>query len=286
MNRLHRLALSVVLLSFAGGSLAAIDLSKLVKAKKQLDKIEKVAAMVRPITEEEEYYIGRAVAANLMGKYPLWKNAAATRYVNLIGQWLAVHGERPEIFGGYRFALLDTPELNAFSAPGGIVLLSHGLLLAAESEDELAAVIAHELCHLSARDPVKAIKSERTKALGTFAAGELTAGSSEVVKVFQGSILDVTGTLLQKGYSRGQEKAADLGALTLLEASGYRRAALRSMLEKLSEKEKAKAKVFSAHPPCRDRIAYVDEKVKDDGRAGEPPARQARFSKTVNAAGK
>ncbi len=283
MKTLRRFVFVVLVLALAGG-LGAIDLNKLLKAKKQLDKVGKVAAMVRPITEEEEYFIGRAVAANLMGQYPLWKNAAATRYVNLIGHWLAVHGDRPEIFGGYRFALLDTPELNAFSAPGGIVLLSRGLLAAAENEDELAAVIAHELCHLSSRDPVKAIKSERTKALGTFAAGELTSGSSEVVKVFQGSILDVTGTLLQKGYSRGQEKEADLGALVVLEAAGYRPAALLSMLGKLQEREKAKAKVFSAHPPCRDRIEYVGKKVASGGTA--PQVRRTRFQQVATSAGR
>jgi len=254
-----------------------INLNKLSKAKKG---VEMVAGATHKITEEEEYYIGRAVAANILTQYPLWKNQPLCRYLNLIGKALVLKSERPEIFGGYHFALLDSGEANAFSAPGGIIFLSRGIVEMAENEDEIAAILAHEIRHIVAKDPLKAIKSQRMKSLGTFAAGEAIGSSSEVLGIFKDSVLDISGTLLQKGYSRGQEKDADLQAMDLLAATGYNPEGLLAMLEKCRAIEKKKAKAFSAHPSAAKRIAYVGDAL---GKASgnDMSARSARFKKSV-----
>lgn len=256
-----------------------INLSKLSKAKKGL---ELVSGATHQISEEEEYYIGRAVAANILSQYPLWKNNDLTRYLNLIGKALVLKSERPEIFGGYHFGLLDSNEANAFSAPGGIIFLTRGIVIMAENEDELAAILAHEIQHVVAKDPLKAIKSQRMKALGTFAAGEAIGSSNQVFSIFQDSVLDITGTLLQKGYSRGQEKNADLQALDLLLATGYEPRALLSMLQKVKAVEKKKVKAFSAHPSAAKRIAYVEDNLKLAVNKDDNGARMARFKLIVS----
>jgi predicted Zn-dependent protease len=255
-----------------------ISLSKLSKAKEGVDL---VAGATHKISEEEEYYIGRAVAASILSQYPLWKNPSLSRYLNLIGKTLALKSDRPEIFGGYHFALLDSAEVNALSAPGGIILISRGIAEMARNEDELAAILAHEIQHIVTKDPLKAIKSQRLKALGTFAAGEAMGSGSQVMEIFQESVLDISGTLLQKGYSRGQEKNADLKALDLLAAAGYDPGALLAMLQKVRAIEKKKAKAFSAHPAAGKRISYVNAVI------GKPPdcsreARIARFKKIIS----
>jgi predicted Zn-dependent protease len=255
----------------------SINLSNLSKAKKG---VEAVAGATHKISEEEEYYIGRAVAANILTQYPLWKNQSLCRYLNLIGKALVLKSERPEIFGGYHFALLDSNEANALSAPGGIIFLTRGIVQMAENEDELAAILAHEIRHIVNKDPLKAIKSQRMKSLGTFAAGEAIGSSSEVLNIFKDSVLDISGTLLQKGYSRGQEKDADLQALDLLDAAGYNPKALLTMLEKCRGLEKKKAKAFSAHPSAAKRIDYVGDAIgKSSGK--DMSARSARFKKSV-----
>ena len=255
-----------------------INLSKLSKAKKG---VEMVAGATHKISEEEEYYIGRAVAANILTQYPLMKNQSLCRYLNLIGKALVLKSERPEIFGGYHFAMLDSSEANAFSAPGGIIFLSRGIVEMAENEDEIAAILAHEIQHIVAKDPLKAIKSQRMKSLGTFAAGEAIGSSSEVLSIFKDSVLDITGTLLQKGYSRGQEKDADLGALDLLTKTGYNPEGLLSMLQKCRGIEKKKAKAFSAHPSAAKRIDYVSAALeKVSGK--DMSARFARFKQSVS----
>jgi predicted Zn-dependent protease len=254
-----------------------INLSKLSKAKKS---VEMVSGATHVISEEEEYYIGRAVAANILSQYPLMKNKPLNLYLNLIGKALVLKSERPEIFGGYHFALLDSAEANALSAPGGIIFLSRGIVEMAENEDEIAAILAHEIQHIVSKDPLQAIKSQRMKSLGTFAAGEALGSSSEVLSIFKNSVLDITGTLLQKGYSRSQEKDADLQALDLLAATGYNPKALLAMLEKCRAIEKKKAKAFSAHPSAAKRIDYVSAALgKVSG--NDMTLRSARFKKSV-----
>jgi predicted Zn-dependent protease len=248
-----------------------------INLKKAKQAVGVVANATHQITDEEEYYIGRAVAANLLSQYSLFKNAETGRYLNLIGDLLAVRSGRPQTFGGYHFAVLDSDELNAFAAPGGIVFLTRGLVQAAGDEDELAAVVAHEVCHVVAKDPLKAIKSERMKALGMFTAQELAGSSNKVFEAFQDSVLDISGTLLQKGYSRGQEKDADLAAVDLLAAAGYDPGALLRMLKKMQASEGKKAKVFSAHPKSKDRQKYVADKLGDAPAAVAVAARLERF---------
>jgi predicted Zn-dependent protease len=261
--------------------LAAIKIPSLSQLNKAKKGVELVAGATHTITEEEEYYIGRAVAANILTQYPLWKNQTLSRYLNLIGKALALKSERPEIFAGYHFAVLDSREANAFSAPGGIIFISRGIIDMAENEDEIAAILAHEIRHVVNKDPLKAIKSQRMKTLGTFAAGEAIGSGSEVLNLFKDSVLDISGTLLQKGYSRAQEKEADLQAMDLLDAAGYNPAALLAMLEKCRGVEKKKAKAFSAHPSAAKRIDYVGDAL---GRAPaiDMSARSARFGKNVS----
>jgi len=239
-----------------------------------------VAKATHSITEEEEYYLGRAVAANILTKYPLWKNQKMTDYVNTVGTLLSLRSERPEVYGGYHFGILDTGEVNAWSAPGGIILLTRGLVNLASDEDELAAVIAHEISHIVSKDPLKAVKSERLKQLGLFAAQNVSKG--ELADVLNDSVLDVTGTLLQKGYSRTAEKKADLEALDLLAAAGYNPNALLSMLEKIEEIETKKAAVFSAHPKANTRISYTNERLKQMQTVDTVKYRTERFKKATS----
>ncbi|HDL65299.1 MAG TPA: peptidase M48, partial [Proteobacteria bacterium] len=104
-----------------------------------------VAKTFADITPEQEYYIGRAVAATVLKTYKPYQNKKATRYLNLVGQTLAAASDKPETYGGYHFMIMDSDEINAFSAPGGLIFVSRGMLRLCENEDDLAAVLAHEI---------------------------------------------------------------------------------------------------------------------------------------------
>ncbi len=117
-------------------------------------------------TPEQEYYIGRAVAANILATRKVYDNKAATDYLNVFERSLAIYSDRPETFGGYHVLIMDSDEINAFSAPGGLILVSRGLLRCAQNEDEVAAILAHETSHVVLKHGLNAIKEARkTEAL-------------------------------------------------------------------------------------------------------------------------
>jgi predicted Zn-dependent protease len=87
-----------------------------------------VTKTFQDITPEQEYYIGRTVAATVLAGYKPKDSDDLNGYVNRVGQSLAQFSTKPETFGGYHFLVLDSDEINAFAAPGGLVLVTRGLL--------------------------------------------------------------------------------------------------------------------------------------------------------------
>ncbi len=221
----------------------------------------------RPLSEEEEYYVGRAVAARILSTYPLLENIKLTQYVNLVGKTVALHSDRPITYGGYHFAILNSEEINAFSCPGGIIFITKGTINAVRNEDELAAVLAHEVGHINHRDGISAIQKARltqvATLIGTEAAQRYTpAELSQLVSVFQGSIDDVFKTIVVNGYGRSQEYNADEAALSYLSRSGYNPLALKDFLERLIKQGQASGGgIMKTHPATAERIEKVKQKT-------------------------
>ena len=246
-----------------------------------------VAKSFEDITPEQEYYIGRSVGAVIVNKYKPYTNAEANNYLNLLGQTLAQASDRPETFGGYRFLILDSGEVNAFAAPGGLIFVSRGMLRCCKSENAVAAVLAHEIGHVQLRHGLQAIdKSRLTQALTTLAAeGAKTFGSKELAdltKAFEGSISDVTSTMINNGYSRSFEREADAAAVTILSRVGYSPNGLIAMLSEMEKNLKPGGPDFAkTHPSPKSRI-YDIESLNVVGAASfEVSARQGRFRKAL-----
>lgn len=225
--------------------------------------VSTIGKAARPLAEDEEYYVGRAVAARISSTYPLYRNERLTDYLNLIGQTIALHTDKPTTFGGYHFAILNSPEVNAFACPGGIILITRGMLSSVRSEDELAAVLAHEIAHVIHRDGIAAIQSSRWSealmVIGGNAAREFgPKETAQLVSLFEGSIDDVVKTLVVNGYGREQEKAADAAALGYLAAAGYDPQGLVGYLNRLEQGGKgSKSGIFTTHPGTDERLENV-----------------------------
>lgn len=235
-------------------------------SKEDKEKIDRLALQtekaIRPMNEQEEYYVGRAVAATILGQYRLYRNERLTRYLNEVGQAVALASSRPFTYGGYRFAVLDTDEVNALACPGGIIFVTKGMLKKAQNEEEVAAILAHEIAHVSHKDGLGAIQSARwaevVTALGTEAAKKLSGAElTKLVSLFEGSVNDVAKTLLVNGYSREQESAADLSALGYMKGIGYDPNGLAAFLGKLAQQQTAGANkgFFGTHPGMQDRLS-------------------------------
>lgn len=250
--------------------------------KKALDTSSEKAS--EKITPEQEYYIGRSVAATILTTYkPYEQDAAALRYLNVLGQSLSLSSTKPETFGGYHFSILDTDEINAFAAPGGLIVVSRGLLRCCRTEDALAAVLAHEVGHVEREHGLNAIeKGRRTAFITTLA---VTAGKSlggdqlaELTKNFESTITDITKTMVNSGYSRQSEFEADASAIRILKAVGYNPDGLVDMLDQMQKRLKPGDHGFGAtHPAPKDRIEAARKLIGNPVPISAPAARQQRF---------
>jgi predicted Zn-dependent protease len=242
------------------------------------------------LTPEQEYYIGRAVTAQVLQTYPPLDRPQANAYLNLLGQSLAIFSERPETFGGYHFLLLDSDEINAFAGPGGLILVTRGMLRCCQSEDELAAVLAHEICHVAKKHGLSAIKQGRLTEAFTIIAAESAkqSGSEELAALtreFEGSVSDVVMTLTTSGYSRTQEREADAAAVQLLQRAGYPQAAMLTMLGRMDERlaDAGGLGFAKTHPSARSRADAL-RGVITETEAAPNAVRQQRFSAAMQTA--
>lgn len=240
------------------------------------------------LTPEQEYYIGRSVAATILADYKPFDQAAATRYLNTLGMALALSSDKPETFGGWHFLIMDTDEINAFAAPGGFILVSRGMLRCCRNEDELAAVLAHEIGHVQHEHGLRAIKKSRwTSAftiLGTEAAKNLGGQQlAELTSAFEGAIDDVTATMVNSGYARTLESEADAAALVILRRVGYNPAGLVNMLGEMGRRLEKDTRGFAkTHPDPNDRIKDLQRAIGAITPVEQHPARQARFSAALS----
>lgn len=241
----------------------------------------------RPISDSEEYYLGRSVAANILGIYRLSDDQKLHKYVNLVGRTVALNSSKPETFGGYHFAVLETKEVNAMACPGGIIFVTRGLIDMLDSEDEIAAVLSHEVAHIIHKHGVNAVKSSRwTQALavlGSAAAQHYgSEGFGQLVSLFEGSVEDVVKTLVVNGYGRSQEMEADKEAIAILSASGYDPSALSTILKKYMKREGSDhTGFFKTHPGSLDRLEGIGT-VGAESESGASELRQRRFADALS----
>jgi len=238
------------------------------------------------ITPEQEYWIGRTVAAMLIKSSKPYDNAKVNGYLNVLGQSLSTVSKMPETFGGYHFLATDTDEISAFSAPGGLILVSRGLLKCCKNEDELAAVLAHEVAHIQNRHGVRAIKKGRltSKTVSTASKAAQAMTRTEVGQLagaFEDCVNDVASTLVNSGYSKAYEYDADAGAVEIMKAIGYNPVALRDMLQEMEKRVKPEAGFGKTHPAAKDRIKKIAGLIMDNPPVTEPAERQARFQKAM-----
>ena len=230
----------------------------------------KLSKATQSVTDEQEYYLGRSVAASVFARYEAYPNQSLALYSTKIANVLASYSTRPETFGGYHVAILNTDEVNAVSAPGGFIMISRGFINLLSNEDELAAIIAHEIGHVALKHGLSAIsESNLTDALQIVGKEAVASSGNMAVTqlnaLFGDSVNEVVGTLLDKGYSRSSEYDADEYAVTLLTKAGYNPQAMMTALKKLEQITDSKGGWASTHPSPADR----EDEVKSNIKAGE-----------------
>lgn len=237
------------------------------KVKKTADDTARIAKGASGLTLAEEVAIGDAVALTIVGRYGgVWRDPAATQRVNLIGRVLARYATRQDL--EWRFGLLDSDAVNAFSAPGGRVFITRALYDLARSDDELAGVLAHEIQHIDRRHAVHII--ERGELLGGISS--LVADNNADFAPYEAAVGEVAGEILDKGFDPGTEYEADRGGRDLAAVTGFAAGGLRAVLVAIDTLAGPPAEVFSTHPSTEARLQKLPPDPPPNPPPGPPPS--------------
>ena len=222
---------------------------------------------VNPITGQEELmFFSEDKDVELGDKYaPQIETALGGRfpdenlqdYINDVGQRMARFCHRPDI--AYHFTAVDERAVNAFAVPGGHIFITRGLLEKLDSEAQLAAILAHEVGHVVARDTMAALSRQiGMTALVAAAAGVGGSGSGDLMA----GTAFITGVLSLQ-YSRDDEKAADVVGMAYMIQAGYDPNAAVQMMRVLQELQTVRPiEFFSTHPNPENRVAYLEERIE------------------------
>ena len=236
------------------------------------------------ITEEEEYYIGRAVSALILSKYPVYNNKALTQYINHVGHAVVVYSDRPEIYAGYHFLILDTDEVNALAAPGGFIFITKGLLKRCKDEEMIAAILAHEVGHVAAKHGLQSIKKSKLVDAFTIIGQEATQryGPQELAQltsIFEDVLADIVEKLIERGYDRKYEYEADKLGVKVSANTGYNPNGLVDFLQTMVDDSAGQSGKgwFKTHPSAKDRMGRVQNQIQ--GLKSVPEVQSVRTSR-------
>jgi predicted Zn-dependent protease len=239
------------------------------KLKKYADKAQKVQEASKPMTLEDERELGRSVSAKMIAAFHIYRNDPLTRYVNEVGETVAAQSERQDI--QYHFAVLDSNDVNAFSAPGGYVFITLGALRLCENESELAGVLGHEIGHIAAKHIVHEIEDANKK--GAIASevgssvGDLTQnqpGSALYQKAIENLTRNILMTIFDKGLPAKDEYDADERGVRYAHAAGYPADGLERFLNAFTTATApggAQSYMTTTHPPVNDRNDRIQKQI-------------------------
>jgi predicted Zn-dependent protease len=209
---------------------------------------------------EKEIGLGKGLAQEIERQARIIDDPIIAEYVNRVGQNLVRNSDAKVPF---TIKVIDAEEVNAFALPGGFFFVNSGLILRAESEAELAGVMAHEIAHVAARHGTR----QATR-------GQLVNLAS-IPLIFMGGwtgygIRQAASVMIPLGFlsfSRAFESEADLLGLEYLYKTGYDPTAFVDFFEKIQSLEKKKpgtmSKVFSTHPMTDDRIKNAQKNIQE-----------------------
>ncbi|HUG52497.1 MAG TPA: M48 family metallopeptidase [Vicinamibacteria bacterium] len=226
------------------------------------------AAAINLFSAQQDVQMGQQAAAEAERQLPMLRDGSVEGYVNAIVRRLAAGAPGPKF--PYQAKVVNAADINAFALPGGYIYLNRGLIEAARSESELAAVIAHEMAHVAERHGTE----QATKAYGAQAGvsllGQILGGRDGRVGVAEQVVGSLGINALFLKFSRDAENEADRVGLEMLARAGYDPMAMASFFELLQEQHRRNPssveQFFSSHPSPANRAAKVRALAQDMGR--------------------
>ena len=208
---------------------------------------------------EKEITLGKQLAQEVERQAKIVDDPIVSEYVNRVGQNLVRNSDAKVPF---TIKVLDSEEVNAFALPGGFFFVNSGLMLRADSESELAGVMAHEIAHVAARHGTRQATRGQLINIATIPLIFMSGWTGYAIR--QGASLAIPMGFL--AFTRGMEREADYLGLQYMYKAGYDPTSFVDFFEKIQTMEKRKpgsvAKVFSTHPMTDDRIKASQNEIQ------------------------
>ena len=212
------------------------------------------------VSPEQELAIGSADAAQIDSELPLIHDSVVVGFIATLGQSMAARTSRGDL--NWHFAVVNSPEVNAFALPAGFIYVNRGAIEQAERLDQLAGIIGHEIGHVVRRHAVKQIEKVERGKVGLVVLCTLTRACSHV----SGRVaIQVGAEALRARYSQRDEAEADSEGVMNTLRVGIDPEGLPSFFEKLLETQSQQPTIveafFSTHPTDAARVAATRREI-------------------------
>jgi len=219
------------------------------------------------VTPTEEYETGKAVMRNIRRAGGVLDDPLVHEYINNLGYSLIANSDSS--MKNFYFFMVNDSQINAFALPGGFIGVNYGLLLATESESELASVLAHEIAHITQRHHARAYeqgKKSNIPAMAALLAAIILGGNN--YQVGEAALATMAASSIQNklDFTRANEKEADYIGIALLSKSGYDPFSMASFFEKLAKNSrlygKSAPEFLRTHPVSKNRVADARSRAR------------------------
>jgi len=212
------------------------------------------------MSEQQEFSTGKKLDPEIRKQYGVYTSIPLQSYVTSVGERLAKVSDRPDIL--FHFTVLNSPVVNAFALPGGYIYITRGLMAYINTEAELAAVLAHETGHVTARHAVRQYTKTASYQILTGIASILVPETSNFHQ-----FSDFVFMAVNSGYSRDYEFEADRLSVKYTARSGYSPESMQSVLHKLelidrcTNGPETHMNIFASHPETNKRILMSKQAI-------------------------
>jgi predicted Zn-dependent protease len=212
------------------------------------------------LSEEHEIALGRSNAEQIDARFTLVADSVVTAYVQALGTRLASRTSRAKL--PWRFAVIDSKDVNAFALPGGFVYVNRGLIEKAARMDELAGALGHEIGHVVRRHSVQQLERSGGTRIGIALLCTVTnVCDSRTARV----AIDVGGAAWLARHSRAAEAEADSEAVANTTRAGISPGGIPALFQTLLSLRKSEPGIvqtfFGSHPIEEDRIEQTQRLV-------------------------
>src|SRR5437867_9437914 len=214
------------------------------------------------ISQEKEIAVGKEIATEIEHSAKVLNDPMITEYVNRVGQNIA---RNSDLTIPLTVKVIDSPEINAFALPGGFLYVNTGLLLAADEEDQVAGVMAHEIAHVAARHWASQMTKMTLLQYATLPLLFTPMSYPVYMGVSQAFNFGVPIAFLK--FNRGAEGEADYLGIQYMYKAGYDQNSYVAFFGKVMDEERrapgSVPKIFQDHPPTPDRLIKSTEEIKE-----------------------